>query len=311
MNEDTRNMLVVLRDEDHDFICNFEKAIAQVTVGSLFGHAFIIGCLCVMLLDWALAWKMFVYGMLPLTYHHWQVRFSAIAFKLAIIYSKGKVEELCLKTSRNNIKGSRSLSLWDSLKGEMPKEVAVLHPPTDDGDCLEQQAQHGFWLQLIREHQELSRDLVQVWIRVELPFVLFMCQLVLFVTGVFVMGLLSNKFLFKAVCAILGGAVLLSSFIFDLMPAAAVTNACIGNTVGTRSIRTLANRHFGREDFDAQVRLEHENFVQYVDASPIGIYLPFLGLMEVAWIASKVRIVASFLSIMIGNFAVHHQQHSN
>lgn len=87
-------------------------------------------------------------------------------------------------------------------------------------------------------------------------------------------------------------------FVVFLKGAESVTESCMSLRSGKRSIRSISAVLGGRE-MPTATRVEHIQFMQHLDRTPVGIEMPLVGLINRAFMSSKVNLILKLIPVFV------------
>jgi len=156
----------------------------------------------------------------------------------------------------------------------------------------------GYWLQMLREHQALTKKLVSVSRSIS-PTVLLLQNVLLCSSLLFLwVTLVSRRSPKSATMYVFMAFVTLSSGVMTMLPLAFVTDLCETRRLGERSLRTLADKFSGWQ-MTFEVHAEYMRFMQHINTTPAGIHLPSIGMVNRQCLVRRIVLLARCLPFVL------------
>ncbi|CAJ1349750.1 unnamed protein product [Effrenium voratum] len=160
------------------------------------------------------------------------------------------------------------------------------------------QVQPGHWLRLLREHQDLLRDLKAVSSSISATVLVFQNV----VAGSSLLLLWVARAYQKDPAPSTGYVVLaftlICSGIFAMVPLAYITDLCQSRRLGRRSLLTLADK-FSGWPMSMEVHAEYMRFMQHLNTAEAGIYLPNMGMVTRASLTNQIMFYVKVLPLAL------------
>ena len=156
----------------------------------------------------------------------------------------------------------------------------------------------GHWLYLLRRHQELLRDLKSMSIAISSTVLVF--QNVVAGSSLLLLWVARACQLDRWAST---GYVLLAftmgcSGIFAMLPLAYITDLCQSRRFGRRSLLALADKYSGWP-MSAEVHAEYMRFMQHLNTSEAGIYIPTMGLVTRSSLSNRIMLYVKVLPLAL------------
>mmetsp|Transcript_61984 Transcript_61984/g.200859 ORF Transcript_61984/g.200859 Transcript_61984/m.200859 type:complete len:139 (+) Transcript_61984:213-629(+) len=122
----------------------------------------------------------------------------------------------------------------------------------------------------------------------------------MFTFGVFVVFFATKDHVSRLVIVATMALLLLGLQVFIFRVPAQITALCCSTAMNDRSIVKAAARHFGSADMSEQVRLEHANFMDYLQWIECGFEVPLLGAISMSRLLNYAKLIVTAIPIAIG-----------
>lgn len=200
---------------------------------------------------------------------------SLVVLDLSCVLSKHLVDVFCIELERED-ESSASIDVRMARK-------SMIGP--------------GVWVSFYRSHMALDDLMDHLWKKAGVPVVALLLPW-LWDAFYCLVRIAAEDTTWKRLYYTACTGVIMVCMLLLLSGAASVTEACMSLRSGKRSIRSIASR-LGRYDMPMNVRIEHTQFMQHVDRTPIGIEVPVIGLIDRTFIRSKVNLLLKFIPVCL------------
>jgi len=160
--------------------------------------------------------------------------------------------------------------------------------------------QLGFWIDLIRRHQQMDDKLERLCHACAATLLAFVCTWAVYVFGMFVIFFATEEDIVKVFVVASTGMLFLMIQAKIFRGPAQITEMCWSKGMSDGSIVRVAAMHFGRERMSEDVRVEHANFMEYLNWVDCGFEVPIVGVISMDRLMKYAKLTVSVVPMAIG-----------